>query len=87
MLILVLYALSNQKKKIKITLIISLIQNIDNDDSQKKSAHEEVIAFCILCKFCIIYCYKNTAFTKDLEIYKNSSKNPPQFVKETPILL
>ena len=75
---------SHQPKKIKITFIISLIQNIDNDDSQKKSAHEEVIAFCNgcenltthhcktcdcnLCKFCIIYCYKNTAFTKDLEI-------------------
>ena len=54
---------------------------IDIDDSQKKSAHEEVIAFCNvcenlathhckicyrnLCKFCIIDHYKNTAFTKD----------------------
>ena len=57
---------------------------IDNIDSQKKSAHEEVIAFCNgcenltthhcktcdcnLCKFSIIYHYKNTAFTKDHEI-------------------
>ena len=54
---------------------------IDIDDSQKKSAHEKVIAFCNvcenlathhcktcdrnLCKFCIIDHYKNTAFTKD----------------------
>ena len=44
---------------------------IDIDDSKKKSAHEEVIAFCKLGytslqnlgKFCIIDHFKNTAFT------------------------
>ena len=48
---------------------------IDIDDSKKKSAHEEVIAFCKLGytplqnlgKFCIIDHFKNTAFTKDHE--------------------
>ena len=56
---------------------------IDIDDSQNKSAYEELIAFyngcenltthhcktcdSNLCKFCIIDHYKNTAFTKNHE--------------------
>jgi hypothetical protein len=64
---------------------------IDFDDSQKKSGHEEIIAFCNSCenlgthhcktcdrnlsKFCIIDHYKNTAFTKDHETQKMLMKS------------
>ena len=81
---------SHQPKNKKIAFIISLIQSqttvwlfIDIDDSQNKSAYEEVISFyngcenltthhcktcdSNLCKFCIIDHYKNTEFTKNHE--------------------
>ena len=93
MLILVLYVLSSAKEwKNSIHNFFDPKPNndvamqvlfIDIDDSQNKSAYEEVIAFyngcenltthhcktcqSNLCKFCIIDHYKNTAFSKNHE--------------------
>ena len=93
MLILVLYVLSSAKEwKNSIHNFFDPKPNndvamqvlfIDIDDSQNKSAYEEVIAFyngcenltthhcktcqSNLCKVCIIDHYKNTAFSKNHE--------------------